>query len=308
MPQNICAEAARKLVELMVRATAQQVPAIRAATTQRLTAQVKGYLEAGNRVIIVSHSQGNFFANDIFAGITQNRNGLKIVGVAVPPPLGTTAAPNAQSYVTYNDDWIIKGVPGAAPPNAQHAPACGLNPICGIGAHLFVEAYWKDGSQGRTKIDGLVNAALQTLPFPTPIIGNGIIAATLRWDSQPDVDLHVFEPNGTHVYYAARSGSSGALDRDDVDSQGPENYVVCDDGDVQDGSYRIGVNYFSGSGPSTASVLVRAGNPQDSRDSGPIVLPTPRGSGGNASPLPVASVRVFRDGNGLRKYEILNRW
>lgn len=32
-------------------------------------------------------------------------------------------------------------------------------------------------------------------------LGNGIITAMLTWGSNPDIDLHVFEPNGTHVYY-----------------------------------------------------------------------------------------------------------
>lgn len=44
----------------------------------------------------------------------------------------------------------------------------------------------------------------------------------MTWGESPDVDLHAFEPNGSHVYYDNRVGLSGHLDHHDRDGYGPE--------------------------------------------------------------------------------------
>ena len=68
----------------------------------------------------------------------------------------------------------------------------------------------------------------------------------MTWGSQPDVDLHVTEPNEFHVFYGSTRGPSGYLDVDDVTGFGPEHfYVSC--GTLETGTYAIGVNYYSGS-------------------------------------------------------------
>ena len=48
---------------------------------------------------------------------------------------------------------------------------------------------------------------------------------TLTWDANPDVDLHIFEPQ-RHVYYASRIGYNGYLDLDDTNGYGPEHYYT----------------------------------------------------------------------------------
>ena len=114
--------------------------------------------------------------------------------------------------------------------------------------------------------------------------------ATLTWDEQPDVDLHAFEPDGTQVFYRNLRGPTGFLDVDDVTGFGPENYfVACDT--VATGTYQIGVNYFSGSAPTTATVSLFLG---DGRTPAPrtVVLNTPRGSSGNSSPQIIFTINV----------------
>jgi len=66
----------------------------------------------------------------------------------------------------------------------------------------------------------------------------------LTWD-QPtsDLDLHVVEPNGAHVYYGNKSGDDGFLDVDDTDGYGPEHYIA---GTVTTGNdYAAYVHCFS---------------------------------------------------------------
>lgn len=46
----------------------------------------------------------------------------------------------------------------------------------------------------------------------------------MTWDEKPDVDLHIFEPNGVHIYYRNKQGEIGYLDVDDTSSYGPEHY------------------------------------------------------------------------------------
>ncbi|WP_152051000.1 YfaP family protein [Tautonia marina] len=52
---------------------------------------------------------------------------------------------------------------------------------------------------------------------------------TLIWESAADLDLHVIEPGGSHIYWAQRQGkNAGELDVDDTDGFGPENIYWLD--------------------------------------------------------------------------------
>lgn len=48
------------------------------------------------------------------------------------------------------------------------------------------------------------------------IVGGGDVQITVTWDNNADVDLHVYEPNGTHIWYGDRGPTStgGQLDID----------------------------------------------------------------------------------------------
>ena len=56
---------------------------------------------------------------------------------------------------------------------------------------------------------------------PEKRMGNGPITITFTWDVPFDIDLHVIEPDGTHVYWINKKGNSGYLDVDDVTGYGP---------------------------------------------------------------------------------------
>jgi hypothetical protein len=105
--------------------------------------------------------------------------------------------------------------------------------------------------------------------FVVPVgvnLGSGDLQVTLTWNSAADIDLHVVDPNGVHVFFANRSpsDSTARLDRDDTDGFGPENiHVPAGQGRV--GNYRIYIVHFGRSVPTTAriQVTVNAGTPNE---------------------------------------------
>lgn len=71
---------------------------------------------------------------------------------------------------------------------------------------------------------------------------------TLVWDTNgTDIDLHVHEPGGAHVYYGNKDPpGAGTLDVDRVQGYGPENYSTgCARETVKEGEYRVQLHYFS---------------------------------------------------------------
>ena len=282
-------------------------------------------LLAGKRVFVVAHSQGNLFANSSLDAAARARpdeaSSLAMIGVATP------AARQFRDsfYRTAHDDRVIDALritenvlasniendlSQSATDNTRTPllsffwnvalSAIGANADQrGFSNHGFIDAYMAHPLPSKFDIDDEIKrlADPNVVPFPTREAGEGAIRATLTWDAQPDVDLHAFEPNGSHVYYRNFTGRSGTLDVDDTSSYGPENYfVACNK--VELGAYRIGVNYFRGtgprapgSGPSTATVALFLG---DGTIPSPktVVLPAPRGRAGNGSPQILFTIQV----------------
>ena len=89
--------------------------------------------------------------------------------------------------------------------------------------------------------------------FATLTIDASIQAAdmlvTLTWDAgQSDIDLHVTDPNGYHVWYSDKNAPTGAqLDFDNTRGYGPEHYTISsDEGDEMPyGDYSVDVVYYA---------------------------------------------------------------
>ena len=111
---------------------------------------------------------------------------------------------------------------------------------------------------------GVSDLSQQRLVVVGVLLGTGDLQATLTWNSGADVDLHVIEPNGAHVYYSSRTGVTARLDRDDTDGLGPENIFV-DSGRGASGVYRIYIVHFGRAVPttSTISLQINAGRPNE---------------------------------------------
>lgn len=260
--------------------------------TQDLSIHVIAYknkILEGKKVILVSHSQGNLFANQAYGNLsTSEQNSFGIVAVANPDSFVATGGP----HVTLFEDLVIVAIRLAKArlglPTPQLPNVTNFLTLSDLTGHFFVESYLAPNSNSKSDVLNDIVNVRAALPAPATTAGQGVITVTLTWGPQPDVDLHAFEPNGTHVYYANRFGPSGFLDVDDVTSFGPEHYFVgCDT--LETGTYRIGVNYYSGSAPEVANILIQGG--LQSRGF-TIFLPTALGFSGDASPQPVGTINV----------------
>lgn len=89
-------------------------------------------------------------------------------------------------------------------------------------------------------------------------LGTGDVSFRLYWKPPVhDVDLHVIDPSGHHLWYRAMGCScNGILDRDDTTSGGPEN-IFWPTGKGPPGTYTYYALYYAGSGPKEATLEVR---------------------------------------------------
>ena len=259
------------------------------AINDDLKTQVQYYrtlLDQGQKVVLVGHSQGNFYANQSCRLL--GSPSLGVVGVATP---ATQVCNDDQPYTTLYNDAIINLIARTAswlvlPPNTVGTTGT-------IKGHSFIEDYLEGGNAGPRIVDH-VSSLLLSLVQPGVTIGSGPITVSLEWGAEPDVDLHVFEPDGTQVYYANLKGTFGTLDRDDVDGFGPENYHVPE-ATLGEGVYWIGVNYYRGDNPEVARIqITTAGTTYQAilRE-----LLAERGPSGNSDPIPVAEIEVVRIGS-----------
>ena len=272
-------------------ARVDQAQAARDADLRSHIQRYKTLLMEGSRVLVVGHSQGNLYANSAYTNLAYDENNLPMDAfgiVAVATPSGRVAG--GGPYITRDDDLVINSVrifyPGTLDGNITNS-----NTSSDWKNHSFIDAYL-DGDQSGPMI---INTALSTangLAWPEPELGNGPISVTMTWGAEPDVDLHVFEPDGSHVYYANKLGTSGSLDYDDVTSRGPEHYYVVDCAALDAGTYHVGVNYYRGSTPETAYVQIQAGEVIRNYLT---YLSHENGNSGDASPVGVADIEVSGD-------------
>lgn len=268
----------------------------------------------GKRVIIIAHSQGNLFANaavtEVLNRASKYNNNIGIVGVA--NPAGVVVGSN--QYVTADDDLVINALRfthTVLPANIDNDPGI-FNDPRDIANHGFMLSYFAskltadyniEGNSllSRPRIDEMFMALLSSLEYPTSDLGDGAIKITLEWGAEPDVDLHVFEPNGNHVYYGNLRGESGFLDLDDTSGFGPEHYfVACNS--LEEGLYKIGVNYYSGSAAETARIQISTADGRTQTTS--VHLSNAVGSSGDSTPIPVVNIDVKKE-NDNTVYEVM---
>lgn len=81
-------------------------------------------------------------------------------------------------------------------------------------------------------------------------VGTGDVQVSVAWTGASDVDLHVYDPAGEHIYFADKtSASGGQLDLDSnpacsIDNINNENVVWPTNG-APSGAYRVEVHYFA---------------------------------------------------------------
>jgi len=249
----------------------------------------EGLLMEGNRVLVVAHSQGNLYANAAHTRLADKGLPMDAFGVvSVANPASRVAGDGP--YFTLVNDMVIHAVsllfPNTLSPNVENNID-----YTDWTHHSFIDSYLNGNQSGPMIVNAVLSEA-EYLSWPEPQVGRGPISVTLTWGEQPDVDLHIFEPNWSHVYYADPVGQSGHLDHDDTRSYGPEHYFVGSCDQLETGRYGVAVNYYRGTEPETAHIQIQAGDIV--RDYS-VYLFMAYGSSGNYRARTVANIDVIED-------------
>lgn len=219
--------------------------------SSELTEHVAKFKEAilqGQKVLVVSHSQGNFYVNEAKQILASAQPAVPmgsfgIFGVASPANnVGGASGP----YLTNHID-MITWVPSSLPANwtlkrtTAGTPAEGI--LSPVAAHSFTGAYMNAKFDIAPAIIGGIKNQMSNLVDPPKVAKSGPITATMSWNlDQSDLNLHIFEPNGSHVYPVTKNGTSGILDVENTSGFGPEHYHT-DCNQLQVGRYYFGVSY-----------------------------------------------------------------
>lgn len=245
----------------------------------------------GQKLILVAHSQGNLFVNHAYDYITP-LVGVNSVAVAHIAPASSTLR---GGYLLADIDLVINGLRTQGLSSVPNVNLSLPTSVSDLSGHTLVGTYLDGSRPGRQAVEKLITNAVKGLVTPTTTGSIGSFTVTLTWDGSGDVDLHTFEPSGSHVYYSARAGVVGYLDVDNTNSLGPEHYYAsCDSSVLQAGTYRVGINNYARATGRTATVQV------STPFAGVILNKTvgvgsERGSSGNQSPINVLNVDVSKD-------------
>ncbi|GAA4328126.1 hypothetical protein GCM10023144_13600 [Pigmentiphaga soli] len=265
--------------------------------------RIQGLLAEGRKLILVAHSQGNLFMNQAYREAAAKAGSGRIRAIHVAPASPTLSGP----HVLADLDLVINALrlQGAAsvPPITAYLPAGHL--LTDPSGHMFAATYLATDLQSGQQTADALQAALRALVTPGSPENAGFFTATITWDGPGDVDLHVAEPGGAHVYYRQRHGDSGYLDTDDTVADGPEHYyATCDAARLLPGIYQIGINPYASTEARrvTLQIATAADGEVFSRttDAGPA-----RGDTGNDTPRPIVRVEVTHTEAGAWRARVL---
>lgn len=248
----------------------------------------------GQMLLLVAHSQGNLFVNRAADYIRPKigANSVRVVHVA-------PASPTVQGdYVLADIDLVINGLRVQGWSTIQPVNIKLSLSKADPSGHTLVNTYLDATRESRARVGGYMNTALAALQPPSTVGNQGFFTVTLTWDGAGDVDLHTFEPDGSHSYYGNPTGNSGYLDVDNTVSAGPEHYYAsCDASKVQTGTYKVGINNFAYASGRRATVQIASSRDGElltrTLDVGPEM-----GWNGNSAPIMAATISVTRDASG----------
>jgi len=229
--------------------------------------RVSAHLHENGRLLFVAHSQGNLFANHAYEYAKSQIKG-KIEDYVQAVHVAPTSIKTNGPHVLADLDLVIK--PLMRSPNSNMSIPVERKP--GVGGatdwkgHSFLAIYMNKHLKPRQKIIEHINDStrhffnkIMNLPKDASYIG--FVTATLTWDGKGDVDLHIFEPNGTHVYFNNKLGTSGILDVDNVEANGPEHYFLsCAKSQIQTGTYQFKIANYEGATGRNATVQIATFN------------------------------------------------
>ena len=248
----------------------------------------------GQKMLFVAHSQGNLFLNPAYDYAKTRLGTNSIAATHIAPASLTLRGPHLLADI----DLVINGLRlfgwNSVPEINLVLPTSDTDPS----GHTLFNTYLDASRPGRERVKQMAEQGLASLVTPNAAGSRGFFTTMLTWDGSGDVDLHTFEPGGAHVYFSHPGGQVGALDLDNTVANGPEHYYAsCNTSQLQEGSYRFGINNYLGATGRTATVQVtfaQGGQPVTRE----LAVGPERATGGNNDPLPVLTVSVARDANG----------
>jgi hypothetical protein len=223
-------------------------------------ARLENLILEGRKLLLVAHSQGNLFVNAAYDYATTKVDASSVKVVHIAPASPTLRG----THILADLDLVINGLRlvGTVPDITDAIPgallrAAGANGKKDPLGHGLLEIYINQALGISAHVRNAINSALTELVAPPVVAATGLFSATLTWDGDGDVDLHTYEPSGSHVYYSNMTGVSGYLDVDNTQSYGPEHYYAsCSSSALLPGNYQIAVANYSGADNRTATVQI----------------------------------------------------
>lgn len=261
--------------------------------------RIKSLAVEGNMLLLVAHSQGNLFVNKAYeAALEVNNYSTDNIGVVhIAPASSITYGP----HILADLDLVINGLRafgiGSVPSVTANIPATHL--LVDKSGHTLIKTYLGKDLETKTQVINSLNSELDRLVEPMTEGITGSFTATLIWDGTGDIDLHTFEPTGSHVYHQNKIGDIGVLDEDNQEAYGPEHYFAsCDPNILQTGTYQIGINNFANGDGITATLQVSTPYIADLLTRS-IVLGAAEGYSGDNNPEILIEVQVSTNNEGV---------
>lgn len=124
------------------------------------------------------------------------------------------------------------------------------NEYTSVDQNYQAATYWTLGEEGEQTVRAVVVDMITDAEISEPVyfnanMGNADITVRLDWHKlsfNTDIDLHMYDPFGEHIYYGHMTSASGGwLDRDDVVGPGPE-HIRWENAPA--GTYEIYVHFY----------------------------------------------------------------
>ena len=315
-----------KFNELFKAQFIKNIATVTTSSNSDVQVMVKDYeieIHKGKKVVIVSHSQGNVFANLAFDQLSlTSQKYAAIVPVASPESF---IRKNFVGHVRFTGDLVIKAtqyakfIQGLALPLPANDEDLVNDDFL---SHDFINAYLANSSSRNFIVDGVIKTEA-ALPNPMTDFPQSAITAKLTWTASTFFNLHVYEPTGTHVWYKYPNGENfkayGKLYHPPSDKveyyRSSCNEVMPDS--LNEGHYKIAANYWGNcgyggnycqffyyeySGPATSVMTVTTPTSEATRT---VTWSYPFGDAGNYYAPQYFDIKVLRDTtSGKLTYEI----
>ena len=185
--------------------------------------RIKTLAAEGYKLMLVPHSQGNLFAVSAYQkALEVNDYTNDSIGIFhIAPPLADLRG----AYILADKDMVIQSLNGLGcigVPRANYKLPF-KHIITDLSGHTLESTYLNKNLSCCKMIESSVKKKMLAMKTPIHFSPKADLTVTLTWDGLGDVDLHIDEPSGNHIYHKNREGD-GYLDIDNTKGYGPEHY------------------------------------------------------------------------------------